>query len=266
MPLPDGASFEEGASFLLTFLTAWIPLTRQVRVARRRDRAGARRRGRRRLGGDPGREAPGRARRRDRALGGEAGASALELGADEALAVRGVRGAGARPTSCSTRSAARCSRAALAMLNPLGAVVALGFAGGWWEPLDPAPLVGRNLGIFGFYLGRLMRFRPDVVARRDRGDRRALGVRRGEAARRRDVLAGRRRGRAPARRGTSQRGQGCPRSVARSSRAGARGSAPRSSLRSSATESSCARSTSRTASTPPTRKRGRRSTASTSRA
>src|SRR5262249_29390643 len=32
MPMPDGASFEEGASFLLTFLTAWIPLTRQVRV------------------------------------------------------------------------------------------------------------------------------------------------------------------------------------------------------------------------------------------
>ena len=30
--LPDGASFEEGASFLLTFLTAWIPLTRQVRL------------------------------------------------------------------------------------------------------------------------------------------------------------------------------------------------------------------------------------------
>src|SRR4029453_9425100 len=27
-----GASLEEGAGFLLTFLTAWIPLTRQVRV------------------------------------------------------------------------------------------------------------------------------------------------------------------------------------------------------------------------------------------
>ena len=32
VPLPEGASFEEGAGFLLTFLTAWIPLTRQVRV------------------------------------------------------------------------------------------------------------------------------------------------------------------------------------------------------------------------------------------
>src|SRR4029079_8022563 len=30
--LPENASFAEGASFLLTFLTAYIPLTRQVRV------------------------------------------------------------------------------------------------------------------------------------------------------------------------------------------------------------------------------------------
>ena len=30
--LPDGASFEQGASFLLAFLTAWMPLTRQVRI------------------------------------------------------------------------------------------------------------------------------------------------------------------------------------------------------------------------------------------
>ena len=32
VPLPDAASFEEGAAFLLTFLTVWIPLTRQVRL------------------------------------------------------------------------------------------------------------------------------------------------------------------------------------------------------------------------------------------
>src|SRR4051794_41826127 len=32
VPLPDNASFAEGASFLLTFLTAYIPLTRQVRI------------------------------------------------------------------------------------------------------------------------------------------------------------------------------------------------------------------------------------------
>src|SRR5499427_2050620 len=32
VPLPDGASFAEGAGFVLTFLTAWVPLTRQVRL------------------------------------------------------------------------------------------------------------------------------------------------------------------------------------------------------------------------------------------
>ena len=34
---------------------------------------------------------------------------------------------------------------------------------GWWESLDPAPLGGRNLGLQGFYLGRLMRHNPDLV-------------------------------------------------------------------------------------------------------
>src|SRR6185369_13391028 len=32
VPLPDGFSFEEGAAFLMTFLTAWLPLARQARV------------------------------------------------------------------------------------------------------------------------------------------------------------------------------------------------------------------------------------------
>jgi NADPH2:quinone reductase len=50
------------------------------------------------------------------------------------------------------------------VLKPLGAVVALGFAGGWWEQLDPAPLVGRNLSLHGFYLGRLMRHDPQLVS------------------------------------------------------------------------------------------------------
>src|SRR3954449_2128540 len=32
VPLPDGATFAEGAGFVLTFLTAFVPLTRQVRL------------------------------------------------------------------------------------------------------------------------------------------------------------------------------------------------------------------------------------------
>ena len=44
MPLPDDASFAEGASFLLTFLTAYIPLTRQVRARGRARRCSCTRR------------------------------------------------------------------------------------------------------------------------------------------------------------------------------------------------------------------------------
>jgi NADPH2:quinone reductase len=48
-------------------------------------------------------------------------------------------------------------------LRPLGVAIGIGFAGGSWEPVDPARLVGRNVGVVGFYLGRLMGFRPDLV-------------------------------------------------------------------------------------------------------
>jgi NADPH2:quinone reductase len=48
-------------------------------------------------------------------------------------------------------------------LRPLGVAIGIGFAGGTWESVDPARLVGRNVGVQGFYLGRLMGFRPDLV-------------------------------------------------------------------------------------------------------
>ena len=50
------------------------------------------------------------------------------------------------------------------ILAPLGTIVGIGYAGGWWEELNPALLVGRNVGIQGFYLGRLMARSPDIVA------------------------------------------------------------------------------------------------------
>jgi NADPH2:quinone reductase len=51
----------------------------------------------------------------------------------------------------------------LGRLRPLGTLVGIGFAGGAWQPVDPALLVGRNVSAAGFYLGRLMKLRPDLV-------------------------------------------------------------------------------------------------------
>ena len=44
-----------------------------------------------------------------------------------------------------------------------GTAIAIGFAGGAWEPLDPARLVGRNVGAAGLYLGRLLQREPELT-------------------------------------------------------------------------------------------------------
>ena len=162
VPLPAQASFAEGASFLLTFLTAYIPLTRQVVL---RDGAtvlvyaGA---------GGVGTAAIQVAQ----ALGGRAIAAVgspekrdvcLQLGAVEAyvydelpedllvdVVVDPVGG--------------QLFAGSLARLRALGTVIAIGSAAGAWVPVDPRVLVGRNIGVQGFYLGRLMRHDPGVVA------------------------------------------------------------------------------------------------------
>jgi NADPH:quinone reductase len=161
VPLPDGATFEEGAAFLLTFLTAWIPLTRQVRVG------------------------PGSVVLVHAAAGGVGSAAvqvakhlgarvvatasseekrrvALELGADEALGYEELEER-VRADVVLDSVGGDVFERSFGVLKPLGTVVGIGFAGGWWKPLDPSSLVGRNLGLQGFYLGRLMRHRPDLV-------------------------------------------------------------------------------------------------------
>jgi NADPH2:quinone reductase len=55
--------------------------------------------------------------------------------------------------------------ACIKSLRPLGVAIGIGFAGGAWEPVDPARLVGRNVGVQGFYLGRLMGFEPELIRR-----------------------------------------------------------------------------------------------------
>jgi NADPH:quinone reductase len=161
VPLPDAASFEEGAAFLLTFLTAWIPLTRQVRVGSGSVvlvHAGA---------GGVGSAAVQAAKHLGARVVATASSEekrdvALELGADEALGYDEFEER-VRADIVLDSVGGDVFERSFGVLKPLGTVVGIGFAGGWWKPLDPSPLVGRNLGLQGFYLGRLMRHRPDVV-------------------------------------------------------------------------------------------------------
>ena len=47
----------------------------------------------------------------------------------------------------------------------MGTAIAVGYAGGMWQEVNPAWLVGRNIGVHGFYLGRLIGRDPELVAR-----------------------------------------------------------------------------------------------------
>ncbi len=162
VPLPERASFAEGASFLLTFLTAYIPLTRQARVAEGTTvlvYAGA---------GGVGTAAIQVAR----ALGARVVAAVgsqeklgvcRELGAEEAYVYEEL------PDELQVDVVVdpvggELFAGSFARLRPLGTVIAIGSAAGAWAPVDPARLVGRNSGLHGFYLGRLIRLDPGLVA------------------------------------------------------------------------------------------------------
>jgi NADPH2:quinone reductase len=159
--LPPSASYAEGASLLTTYLTAWIPFMRQARLH------------------------PGSNVLVTAAAGG-VGTAAIQLavflgatvtaaaGSEEKLAL--ARALGASRT-VSYEAIAELDdidvaldpvggpvfTACLQALRPLGVAIAIGFAGGAWEPVDPARLVGRNIGVQGFFLGRLLGFRPELV-------------------------------------------------------------------------------------------------------
>jgi NADPH2:quinone reductase len=161
VPLPAQASFAEGASFLLTFLTAYIPLTRQVVL---RDGATV----------------------LVYAGAGGVGTAAIQIA--QALGARAVAAVGSaeKLDVCRQLGAEEAYvydklpedllvdvvidpvggelfAGSFARLRALGTVVAIGSAAGAWTDIDPARLVGRNVGLQGFYLGRLMRHSPEVV-------------------------------------------------------------------------------------------------------
>ncbi|HSX22765.1 MAG TPA: zinc-binding dehydrogenase [Gaiellaceae bacterium] len=159
--LPDHASFAEGASFLLTFLTAYIPLTRLVRVR-------------------PGASVL--------VLAGAGGVGCAAIQVARSLGANVVAAAGSpeKLDLCRSLGAAdayvydeipddlrvdvvvdpvggELFERALGKLKPMGSLIAIGFAAGAWPEISPANLVGRNVGVHGFYLGRLMRHEPELV-------------------------------------------------------------------------------------------------------
>jgi NADPH:quinone reductase len=160
--LPDGATFAEGASFMLTFLTAWLPLTRQARVGEGSTvlvHAAA---------GGVGSAAVQVARH----LGARVVATAstdekrrvaLDLGAEEAYGYEEFADA-VRADVVVDPVGGEVFERSLRTLRPLGGIVAIGFAGGAWKPVDPAFLVGRNISVLGFYFGRLLARDPELVA------------------------------------------------------------------------------------------------------
>ena len=160
--LPERATFSEGASFLLTFLTAYIPLTRQVKLQPGGTvlvHAGA---------GGVGTAAIQVARalgaRVVAAVGSaEKFATCRDLGAEEAYVYDEIPG-DLRCDVVLDPVGGLVFSQGIARLRPLGTMVAIGFAGGLWPDVSPAGLVGRNVGVQGFYLGRLMRHEPEVVA------------------------------------------------------------------------------------------------------
>jgi NADPH2:quinone reductase len=159
--LPAGASFEQGAAFVLAYLTAWIPLTRQVVVrpdARVLVTAAA---------GGVGSAGVQVARSLGAHVVGAVGSAekrdhVLALGASEAVLYEEVGELDPFDVILD-QVGGDVFAAGLEQLRPLGTIVAVGFAGGAWPAVDPARLVGRNTSVAGFYLGRLMRFQPSLV-------------------------------------------------------------------------------------------------------
>jgi NADPH2:quinone reductase len=159
--LPATATFAEGASFLLTFLTAYLPLTRQVRLR------------------------PGSTVLVHAAAGG-VGTAAIQVARTLGARVVAAVGSAEKLDLCRELGAEeayvyddipddlRCDvvldpvggplfEQSIARLRPLGTTIAIGFAGGLWPEVSPAALVGRNVGVQGFYLGRLIRHEPVFV-------------------------------------------------------------------------------------------------------
>jgi len=162
VPLPAEASWAEGAAFVLTFLTVYVPLTRQVRLPE---------------GGTV----------LVHAAAGGVGTAAIQVARALGARVVAAVGSAEKLQVCRDLGAEEAYvydelpeelrvdvivdpvggdlfERGVGRLRPLGQLIAIGYAGGLWPELQPAQLVGRSLGVQGLYLGRLLRHAPEVVA------------------------------------------------------------------------------------------------------
>ena len=163
LPLPASASFAEGAAFPMAFLTAWIPLTELVRIA---------------FG----------SRVLVTAAAGAVGTAAVQLVRTlngVAVAAVGSEEKKELPLSLGAAEAVTYAElgelepvevvfdlvggdvfaSSLSLVKPMGTAIAAGYAGGLWQDVSPTWLVGRNIGVHGFYLGRLLGRNPELVER-----------------------------------------------------------------------------------------------------
>ena len=163
LPLPATASFAEGAAFPMAFLTAWLPLTELARIAfgaRVLVTAAAGSVGTaavqivRALNGYPV-AAVGSPEKRD---------LPRSLGAVEAVTYEDIGELG-QVDVVFDLVGGELFTSTLSLLKPMGTAIAVGYAGGLWQDVSPTWLVGRNIGVHGFYLGRLVGRSPDLVKR-----------------------------------------------------------------------------------------------------
>ncbi|HZQ81106.1 MAG TPA: NADPH:quinone oxidoreductase family protein [Gaiellaceae bacterium] len=158
--LPENASYAAGASFLTTYLTAHIPLGYQLHISAGSSvlvHAGS---------GGVGVAAIQLAKLRGAHVVATASSHekreyARSVGADEVRDYDEIDDL--RVDAVIDPVGGDVFTRSLPLLNPLGAIVAIGFAGGLWQDPSVQWLVGRNAAVVGVYLGRLMKLRPELV-------------------------------------------------------------------------------------------------------
>jgi NADPH2:quinone reductase len=157
--LPEHASYAQGAAFLTTYLTAHIAYSQRVYTDSVLVHAGS---------GGVGTAAIQLGKLEGATVYATASSPekrevAKRMGADEVLGYDEVDDL--RVDLVIDPVGGDVFTRSLPLLNPLGTLAAIGFAGGMWQDPSVQWLVGRNAALQGIYLGRLMKLDPALVHR-----------------------------------------------------------------------------------------------------